>query len=336
MNPDEKKAKQSIEARTKKNFYSTLIKHYLRRFFSYIVTNINLLLSKLPTQIRDASHVLHKYDDLAGSYVKQIKEAYDKPFDFYATVEGNETLIKSNIFFDKVNDYIIKEVFNIMPEAKSYIEVGAGELTTLARAVASLKQRPQRVSALEMSWSRLEIGRNFANGIGVELDDYMSGDLFNLPLSNNSFDVVYTHYALEQSPHRNNEAITELLRITKHYLILMEPAYELGNKEQKMNILKRDYIRGIPNTIKRMGFKLQKYELLPIGPYGNCPAIYVIKKDNVFDGSLKTNYKICPKSGEELMIKRQHLFANKAGILYPIINGIQCINIKNGIIASKY
>ena len=146
-----------------KNFYSTLIKHYLRRFFSYIVTNINLLLSKLPTQIRDASHVLHKYDDLAGPYVKQIKEAYDKPFDFYATVEGNETLIKSNIFFDKVNDYIIKEVFNIMPEAKSYIEVGAGELTTLARAVASLKQRPQRVSALEMSWSRLEIGRKFAN-----------------------------------------------------------------------------------------------------------------------------------------------------------------------------
>ena len=93
MNPDEKKAKQSIEARTKKNFYSTLIKHYLRRFFSYIVTNINLLLSKLPTQIRDASHVLHKYDDLGSCY--KLKKHMTSLL-IFTTVEGNETF-KSNV-----------------------------------------------------------------------------------------------------------------------------------------------------------------------------------------------------------------------------------------------
>ena len=51
-----------------------------------------------------------------------------------------------------------------------------------------------------------------------------------------SVDVVYTAHSLEPNGGRELEAVKELLRITSKRLILIEPSYELADKECKIRM----------------------------------------------------------------------------------------------------
>ena len=45
------------------------------------------------------------------------------------------------------------------------------------------------------------------------------GDMFNLPITDDSIDLVYTVHALEPNGGKEKEALKELYRITKKYLM---------------------------------------------------------------------------------------------------------------------
>ena len=315
-----------------------IFKNKVRMLLTPVKNKITKVLSLLPTSIRTSNHVLEKYDAKAGAYIDQIQLAYKEPFIIKANYYGVVQNIKSNIFFTEVVKYVKQHIFDRLEEkAESVIEIGAGERTTLARVVASLEDVPQKIGALDISWSRLKVGRDYAESMGVNINNFIVGDLFSLPLRDEAYDIVYTHYALEQSPHRNEAALSELLRIAKNYLILIEPAYELGDFAERLNILKRDYIRGLPKTIKCMGLDLIHYERVSVGPYDNCAAVYVIKKEKYNKKNIvNINDYICPKSKEILLEIDGFLYARNAGLVYPILDGIPCLLPNHSILASKY
>ena len=60
------------------------------------------------------------------------------------------------------------------------------------------------------------------------------GDLFNAPIEDSSFDVVYTSHSLEPNGGFERKALIELHRITRKYLVLFEPIYELGSSKSKV------------------------------------------------------------------------------------------------------
>jgi SAM-dependent methyltransferase len=316
-----------------------ITKLWLRKQLSPLKKYLQRLVSKIPSLIRTSDHVLEKYDRKSGAYVDQIKDAYNSPFVIRSNLRGEIINLRSDKFFDEVADYVKKHVFERRGVIESVVEIGAGEMTTLARAVAKLEVPPPFVAALDISWSRLKVGREYANEIGVKIDDLVVGDLFKIPFADRSFDVVFTHYALEQSPHRNKEALQELLRITNKYLVLMEPAYELGSFEEKKNLLVRDYVRGLPIAIDQLGLNLVEYERVSVGPFDNCAAVYVIEKSTDFKQKVdlvdRANY-ICPRTKEKLILQTGFLYAEKAGLVYPILDEIPCLLEGNAILASKY
>ena len=166
---------------------------------------------------------------------------------------------------------------------------------------------------------------------------FFTGDLINIPCADNAFDIVYTCHAIE--PNRGNEEkiIRELYRVTKRYLLLLEPSYEFASEEGKKRMDRNGYIKGLDELTKSLGYKVKDYKLFPYcGNPLNPTGIMIIEKaTNVFQ--MGKNYKIaCPQFKTELEEIGGALFSSESMRVYPIIKGIPCLRLENGVVASKY
>ncbi|NIO07328.1 MAG: methyltransferase domain-containing protein, partial [Deltaproteobacteria bacterium] len=203
-------------------------------------------------------------------------------------------------------------------------------------ALKNIQPKPPRLVGLDISWSRLYVGEKHAQESEVQIERSVVGNLFRLPFLDDSFDIVYTHACIEQSPTDNQRALSELYRVAKNYLILMEPSYELGDSIQQKRILSQDYVRGLPKTIDQLGYRLVKYELLPVGAYANCSAVFIIEKDKNRTDELNSDYLACPNSKAPLIMEKGHLYCKKLGLIYPVIHGIPCLEESSAIRGSKF
>ena len=55
-------------------------------------------------------------------------------------------------------------------------------------------------------------------------------DASNIPYEDNSFDISFTHYCIEQVPHLAKKIIDEMIRISSKYILIVEPSYQFSNK----------------------------------------------------------------------------------------------------------
>lgn len=99
-----------------------------------------------------------------------------------------------------------------------------------------------------MSWSRVKVAQLFAekNLLDSKANvNLFMGDMMDLPLLSNSIDLVYTVHALEPNGGKERELLKELYRVTKRWLVLLEPSYEFANHEQKKRMVYHGYIKGL-------------------------------------------------------------------------------------------
>jgi ubiquinone/menaquinone biosynthesis C-methylase UbiE len=107
------------------------------------------------------------------------------------------------------------------------------------------------------------------------------GDLFNIPLSDSSVDIVYTSHSLEPNGGREKEALQELYRIAGGYLVLLEPTNEFADDEGKARMKRNGYVHDLANVIKDLGYDLIEYRRfeLTINPL-NPTGLYIIHIKN--------------------------------------------------------
>lgn len=151
----------------------------------------------------------------------------------------------------------------IMPYIKSggrILEVGVGEATTLAGVLKHI----QGVTAygFDISWSRVKVGEEYLIQKNKSASLFVA-DLFKIPMADNSIDVVYTSHSLEPSGGKELDAIQELLRISKTAVVLIEPLYELANKEARRRMEKHGYVKNLKKIAEKIGASVEKYNLLP-------------------------------------------------------------------------
>lgn len=120
--------------------------------------------------------ILISYDFQSGSYI----QGFSKNREF-------------NDKYCKALSTIIDGIENV----ESIIEIGVGEATTLNSVIRNLSNRPSEIFGLDISWSRLKFAKCLLEDFNINNVNLFTANLFEIPLSDNSIDVVYTSHSIE-------------------------------------------------------------------------------------------------------------------------------------------
>lgn len=256
--------------------------------------------------------ILISYDFQSGSYIQSFSKNRDYNDNYCKTIAK-----------------IIDKIENV----QSIIEVGAGEATTLNTVIRNLKNQPSEILGFDISWSRMKFAKELLADFNIPNVNLFTANLFEIPLLDNSIDIVYTSHSLEPNGGKEEAALKELYRITRKYLILLEPSFEFANVEAKARMKKHGYVTELHASAKKLGYKIIEHRLFdyssnPLNPTG----LIIIEKRAT--GSNNSNL-VCPISHTELLhYSDSLLFSKESFLAYPIIDKIPCLLKENSILAT--
>lgn len=285
---------------------------HLRKLYKENANILNLLRTEKNTNKME--DILISYDLQSGSYSK----SFEKNPKYYQN-------------YTKELSSKIKELGNF----NSILEAGVGEATTLVNLLVNLgKPRQKEYYGFDLSWSRLRYAKEFSKKFNLNID-FFTGDLFSIPVADESIDIVYTSHSIEPNGGKEEEALKELYRITKKYLILLEPDYERASETSRARMTSNGYITNLNQIIKNLG-----YQVILDEPFKgssnklNPTGIKIIKKEP----SNRSNkfQMICPHSKIPISKLRNVYSSNEGGLIYPIIDEIPCLHHSNAILATHF
>lgn len=159
------------------------------------------------------------------------------------------------------------------------------------------------------------------------------GDMFQLPLADNSVDIVYTCQAIEPNNGHEEEILRELYRVTNEYLILLEPAYDLADEKARRRMEYHGYVQNLYGAAKELGFNIETWELYgmngnPLNPVG----MMIIRKNAGLDVVDKL---CCPITKTPLKKIGNAYFSKDSLLAYPIVNDVACLTASHAIVATK-
>lgn len=266
------------------------------------------------TDRNSVTAILYSYDAQAGSYIDNLK--------------GSAALALKEGLGRDLGGLLDK----VAPD--SLLEAGIGEGTSLAPILVHMSKRPSQVLGFDLSLSRLLFARKHLaeNGFGnVRL---FTGDLDRIPIASASVDVVLTIHAVEPNHGREEAILTELLRVARKHVVMIEPSYEFASAEGRTRMDRLGYVRGLPSTLKRLGCPARVVErwLHNSNPL-NQAALIVVDKFPADSGGQPRF--VSPVSGCDLVERKDCWFCPEDGHAFPILAGIPCLTIENAILASK-
>jgi len=287
----------------------------IRQLFRQNGNILEFLRSTNGTTGNSVDDILISYDFQAGSYVKFAEENPE--------------------YVEKYSNIIAAEL-NSLGSISSLIEVGVGEGTTLANVVARLHRRPNQVFGFDISWSRILKANEYCRTRSVSAELFI-GDLFSIPLADNSVDVVYTSHSLEPNGGREVDALKELFRIARRYIVLFEPSNEIADQEGRDRMIRNGYIQNLRAHIGALGYSLRRfYAVDVVANHLNPTAAYVIEKTNL-DLPLGERVQFCcPISKGVLLEQTDHFYSADSLISYPKIGGIPCLFSGYGVLTTKH
>ncbi len=218
------------------------------------------------------------------------------------------------------------------------LEVGVGEATTLTGVIKAINCKNVSYFGFDLSWSRISVANKWAteNSVAPRL---FVGDLFHIPLADNSMDVVYTSHSLEPNGGKEEIAIKELFRIARKAVVLVEPCYELATENAQQRMRDHGYVRGLKAAAEAVGANVIDHRLLdicsnPLNPSG----VTILVKPSALTGqdSVKARGEWqCPLTGVSLTDKGDYFYADSVGIAYPVLQGVPLLRAEHAVVASK-
>jgi len=280
--------------------------------------NIIEYLKKINTNQKIDGMVLISYDFQAGSYIKKA--------------ENNPDYEE-----DRANTYV--NIINDLGDFDSIMEVGIGEATTFASLIPKIKSKNIISFGFDISYSRIQYAKQYLKRKKIENTILFTGNLFSCPIQSDSVDIVYSNHSLEPNGGKEREILIELFRVTRKYLVLLEPIYELSDSEGKSHMDKHGYIKNIYKIAIELGYKIIDYRILfesNAGSHNNTGVVLIEKSSNKFEKRNIINPLACPVTKLPLSLIKKHQFCKESLLLYPVINDIPCLLPENAIIATHF
>ena len=201
------------------------------------------------------------YDIQAGSYVDAMSNAKQAQYK---------------------EDYAheLAKIITSLCQPTHILEAGVGEATTLSGVINHLTKGVYSYG-FDISWSRIAFANTWLRKQNINNTFLCSGDLFNIPFLDNSIDVVYTSHSIEPNGGNEKPILQELYRVAKHYLILLEPAYELSSKKAQQRMASHGYCKQLKEIAQSMNYQVIEHKLYPIiGNALNPTGITIIAKQH--------------------------------------------------------
>lgn len=268
--------------------------------------------------------ILLAYDLQAGTYVEYASKNYD--------------------FIKSWCKELTSLINPILPVDGSILEVGVGEATTLRGVLQLLGNKVSAAFGFDISWSRLMIANEYLKQNIQEAKMFVA-DLQNIPLPDNSVDVVYSSHSFE--PNRGSEEIMilECMRVARKAVVIVEPIYELASPEVKIRMDRHGYVKGLYEIAKRLNFEVLDYRLLKCSSHTLNPSgvLSLAKKKNMSNSEMNSNillskefFWICPLTGHRLAQDKENFLRSNMGIAYPTMSGIPLLRKEHAIISAKF
>ena len=264
----------------------------------------------------DKEDILISYDFQAGSYTR-----------FY---EQNKS------FLNQYAKHLARYLKNLAP-INSLLEVGTGEATTLVPLLKYLDNTPSYVAGLDISLSRILYARKFAQTHEMPNIQLFVGDMFRLPYKDNAVDVIFTSHAVEPNGGREKEALQELYRVARKFVVLLEPIYEFASPEGQQRMREHGYVRNLYQNALELGYDIIEYKPFDI-TYNklNPTGILIIRKqfENTEPDPGKLDW-VCPLSQTPLIKAEGCYYYSQEGLLaYPVIAGIPVLLEEKAVVAT--
>lgn len=255
------------------------------------------------------------YDLQAGSYIQYAE--------------------KNKVYVDEYTSEVADILNDLSVNAKSIMEVGVGEATTLSNVYNRLNFEADS-GGFDISLSRVLLGRKYFTSNSKGTARFFVGDMFNIPFADNSIDILYTSHSIEPNGGLEKQALTELYRVAGKYLLLLEPSYEFATIDGKNRMDSLGYVKGLANVASELGMKIVDYRLTKVScnPL-NPTAMLLIEKNRHAKSCSFANY-CCPQTKKRLELNNGCYWSSSSLKVYPIILDIPCLTDKHGIVATHY
>lgn len=245
---------------------------------------------------------------------------------------------KNSTIRNNVVSEIAKHIDDLPDDIISILECGCGEGLNLNLLEDRLKKKIKWMAGMDISWSRAKTGQLFGQEHNKNNITFFVGDYFHIPLATNSVDTVFTMQGIYRMGGHESEILEELYRVTRKYLVLIEPSYELAGDEGKNRMIIMNYVRDLTSTAEKKGMKIIKrlplgYDVNPLNP----SEIMIIEK-NKDDLSGSENDKpefICPWTGTKLFRGDDCYYSGESLLAYPILSEIPLLTREHAVVAAK-
>lgn len=224
-----------------------------------------------------------------------------------------------------------------LPPKGTLLEVGVGEATTLSGVLNELGGKVERSFGFDISWSRLKIANDWLIE-NSQRSELFVGDLFQIPLTDNSIDVVYSAHSLEPNGGHEAQLVAECLRVARKSVVLIEPIYELASAEARARMQHHGYVRGLRDVAEALGCIIEDYRLLehvanPLNPSGVLKINKAGEQSDADEVSERVWWQ-CPLTGTPLVKKSEYFISQDTGIVYPTLNGVPLLRPEHAVVAS--
>ncbi len=313
-------------------------KGYSRHTRTVSIMGTSVDIQALREGFREGRNVMQAYNARAGldaNTSEAIEIAYDLQAGQYIRNHACEP--------DYYNAYTDEQAALLeahFPECESLLDAGCGELTNTALLFGKLKTVP-RLFGFDLSWSRVHLGLNHYRSI-VDADcvrrtEVFVGDMSEIPLPDNSIDVVMTSHALEPNHGREAELLGELLRVARRGLLLFEPSYELGDDAQRENMARHGYVRNLPDHCMALGADVAEHRFTSVN-YNpiNRTAVTVVRKPA--PANINAPDFVDPVSHTPLHLDGADnvYYSPERGVVYPTLRGIPILRDSAAVLATGF